>query len=49
MLLKAAYQKHSVYSLWGQWTSLKQGSSESSQKYCDRVRDLASQKEMPSK
>ena len=48
-LLKKAYQKYSVYSLWGQWTALRQGPTESSQKYYDQVRDLASQEEMPSK
>ena len=47
MLLQQAYQRHTAYALWGQWTMLRQTQGESGQKYCDRVRDLQAQENMP--
>ena len=47
MLLQQAYQKHTVYALWGQWTMLRQAQGEGGQKYCDRVRDLQAQENLP--
>ena len=37
MLMKKFFQQHSLYTLWGRWTSLRQGLHETSQAYCDRV------------
>ena len=47
MFLQQAYQKHTAYALWGQWTMLRQIHGKSGQKYCDRVRDLQAQESMP--
>ena len=47
VLLQYNRQKHSMYALWGLWAALKQNPGESSQKYCDRVRDLQAQESLP--
>ena len=49
ILLRQAYRKHSIFSLWSQWTGLKQLPGESSQKYCNRARDLQSQESISDK
>ena len=47
MLMIRFFQQHSLYTLWGQWTSLKQGLHKTSQAYYDRVKDLLDQKDLP--
>ena len=47
LLMKKFFQQHSLYTLWGQWTSLRQGPHETGQAYCDRVKNLLDQEDLP--